>query len=81
MTDIRYGRAIPRQQDLELFIAEVRKRSLRDFTEPLRQQDISVQQQRDPFFKPIYQFLSTGYKAKLGRLRFGETNSFQNCAK
>ena len=60
MTDIRYGRAIPRQQDLDQFIGEVRKRSLRDFTEPLRQQDISVQQQRDAFFKPIYQFLSTG---------------------
>ena len=59
-SDIAYGRKLPRQQELETFIQHVKRRTLRDFTEPLKRQEISLQQQQDPYFKDIYHYLASG---------------------
>jgi hypothetical protein len=53
-------RRIPNQLELEKFISQVRQRSLRDFTIPLKKQEISQQQRRDPYFKDIWHYLDSG---------------------
>ena len=45
-------RRMPRQCELQEFIDLVRKRAIRDFTLPLKAQDISQAQKKDPFVKP-----------------------------
>jgi hypothetical protein len=54
------NKRIPRQCELDEFIELVKKRSLKDFSTPLRAQQISHQQKLDPYFKDIYEFLKHG---------------------
>lgn len=53
-------RRIPNQMELEKFLSQVRQRSLRDFSVPLKRQEISQQQRRDPYFKDIWHYIDAG---------------------
>jgi hypothetical protein len=57
--DIVYKK-IPNQLELDKFLNQVRERSLRDFTIPLRRLHISQQQRRDPYFEHIWHYLDSG---------------------
>ena len=64
-------RRMPRQCELQEFIDLVRKRAIRDYTIPLKAQDISQAQRNDPFFRDIYEFHNLGTlpsKTKRARL-------------
>lgn len=51
---------VPRQQDLNKIIKEIKTRCLRDFSIPLKTAEIKREQEKDPFFKDIYAYLSSG---------------------
>lgn len=48
---------VPKQIDIERFLNQVKQRSLRDFSIPLRIRDIEHEQQRCPWFKDTYVYL------------------------
>ena len=53
-------RRIPKQFELDKFIEIVKKRSLRNFSLPLKAQQISHLQRNDPYFKDIYAYCKYG---------------------
>ena len=57
--DIKWKR-IPKQIELEKFLSEVKRRSLRDFSVPLKRLALNQALRSDPFFKPIYNYLNSG---------------------
>ena len=58
---------VPRQQELNKILKEIKTRCLRDFSIPLKTAEIKREQAKDPYFKDIYAYLSSGILPSLKR--------------
>ena len=50
----------PKQSDVDRILQSVAHRCITDYSLPLKHADLKVHQQKDPFFKQIYNYLSCG---------------------
>lgn len=64
MTQIKYdqigSKHIPRQQEIDKHLAEIRKRCLSDFNVPLKTAELKREYNSSPFFRHVYSYLTNG---------------------
>ena len=58
-TQISHGN-VPKQQQIDLLLDQIRLKCLRDYNIPLKAAEIKQELRSSPYFKSIYQYLTTG---------------------